>query len=165
MLKDALAGLPTRPVMFVAVIVLVIGLGYHFTTTYRSCRHHAELRGALGAAIDAGARGAGPVRLSALTAFDWDRADVLVNYKPSGSVADCPFQWDWSRETREKLIADDLLTVIVFLRKGRVVSYVEYRRDRAEFIDVKNPYTPESAVFSVSSSPKDAHAFILSPAL
>jgi hypothetical protein len=165
MLKEALAGLPTRPVLYLSSIVLVLGLGYHFTTTYQSCRSHAELRESLHAAIKASADGTvpGPVRLSRITDFPWDRADVLVNYKPGGSTTNCPFQWDWPRETREDLIARDLLTVIVFLQGGKLVNYLEYRRDWADFVDVENPYTAETAVFDVSPSPNDPYAFILSP--
>ena len=163
MLKDALAGLPTRPVLYLSLTVLVLALGYHFATTYRSCRSQAEIREALRAAIEASADGAAPVRLSTITDFAWDRADILVNYKPSGSSTDCPFQWDWSRETRDKLIAGDLLTVIVFLRDGKLVNYLDYRRDWADFVDVSNPYTPETAVFQVSPSPTNPYAFILAP--
>ncbi len=154
-----------RPIMYLSSIVLVLALGYYFSTTYRSCRSHAELREALRAAIQANADGAapGPVRLSQFTDFSWDTAKVFVNYKPDGSTTDCPFQWDWSSETRNKLIADDLLTVIVFLKGGRLVHYLEYRRDWAEFVDLKNPYMPETAVFEVSASPNDPYRFILSP--
>jgi hypothetical protein len=163
MLKDALAGLPTRPVLYLSLTVLVLALGYHFATTYQSCRSHADLRQALGAAIEVSADGTAPVQLSAITDFAWDRADILVNYKPSGSIADCPFQWDWSRDTRAKLIAGDLLTVILFVQGGKLVNYLEYRRDRADFVDVKNPYTPETAVFRATSSPNDPDRFTLSP--
>ena len=165
MLKDALAGLPTRPVLYLSLTVLVLALGYHFATTYRSCRSQADLREALRAAIEASADGAAPVRLSTITDFAWDRADILVNYKPSGSSTDCPFQWDWSQETRDKLIAGDLLTVIVFLKDGKLVRYLESRRDRADFVHVKNPYTPETAVFRVTSPTENPEEFILSPAL
>ena len=105
------------------------------------------------------------MRLSTITDFAWDRADILVNYKPGGSSTDCPFQWDWSRETRDKLIAGDLLTVIVFLKDGKLVRYLEFRRDRADFVHVKNPYTPETAVFRVTSPTENPEEFILSPAL
>jgi len=163
MLKDALAGLPTRPVVYLSLTVLVLGLGYHFATTYQSCWSHAELREALRAAIKASADGAAPVQLAHITDFAWDRADILVNYKPSGSTTDCPFEWDWSRETRQELIAGDLLTVIVFVRDGKLVDYLEYRRDWADFVDVKNPYAPETAVFRASPSPNDPNSFTLAP--
>lgn len=165
MLKDALAGMPTRPVLYLSLTVLVAVLGYHFFTTYQSCRSHGESREALEAAIDASSGADSPLRLSQVTDFAWDRADILVNYKPEGSTTDCPFGWDWSREQRENLVAQDLLTVIVFLRDGKLVNYLEYARDHADFADVENPYTPETAVFRVSPSPSDPGRFILSPAL
>jgi hypothetical protein len=164
MLKDALAGLPTRPILYLSSIVLVLGLGYHFLSTYQSCRSHAGLREALSAAIEAGAEGKVPVALSQITDFAWDRAEILVNYKPGGASTDCPFQWDWSRDARETLIADDLLTVIVFVRDGKLVNYLEYRRDRAKFVGVNNPYSPETAVFRVEPSPDKAGAYVLTPA-
>ena len=49
-------------------------------------------------------------------------------------------------------------------RDERLVDYLEYRRDRAEFSDVNNPYTPETAVFLVSTSPNDPQTPILSSA-
>lgn len=165
MLKDALAGLPTRPVLYLSAVVLVLVLGYHFLSTYVSCNSHAELRRGLRAAIEVGAEGKLPVALSQITDFAWDRAEVLVNYKPGGASTDCPFQWDWSRDAREALIADDLLTVIVFVHEGKLVNYLEYRRDWADFVAVKNPYTPDTAVFRVEPSANKAGAYVLTPAL
>lgn len=162
--QDSLAGLSTRPVLYFALPILVLGIGYHFFSTYQSCSAHAEIRAALGAAIAASAAANTPVELSRVTDFPWDRADILVNYKPQGSTDDCPFGWDWSREKRGKLIAADLLTVVVFLKDGRLVNYLEYPRDQADFVDVANPYTPETAVFKVAPSPDDPSRFILSPA-
>jgi len=164
MLKDALAGMPTRPVLYLSLTVLVAVLGYHFFTTYQSCRSHGEIREALGAAIDASAGADAPLRLSQITDFVWDRADILVNYKPEGSTTDCPFGWDWSREQREKLIAEDLLTVIVFLKDGTLVNYVEYPRDHADFAGVANPYTPQTANFSVTPSQTNTPRYILTRA-
>jgi hypothetical protein len=164
MLKDALAGLPTRPVLYLSVVVLGLGLGYHFLSTYVSCNSHAELRRSLRAAIEAGAESRLSVALSRITDFAWDTAEILVNYKPEGASTDCPFQWDWSRNAREALIADDRLTVIVFLRDGKLVNYLEYRRDQADFVAVENPYTPQTAIFQVEPSPNEADAYILTPA-
>jgi hypothetical protein len=163
-LQSAFAGVSTRPVLYLALPVLILGIGYHFFTTYQGCRSHAVARESLQAAIVASAGDHTPVRLSHVTDFPWDRADILVNYKPEGSTSDCPFGWDWSREKREELIATDLLTVIVFLNGGRLVSYLEHPSDQATFVDVKNPYTPETAVFDVSPLPEDPSRFVLSPA-
>ena len=165
MLKDALAGLPTRPVLYLSLTVLVLGLGYHFLTTYQDCSSHANLRESLRAAIRTSADGTVPVQLAQITDFPWDRADILVNYKPGGATIDCPFHWDWSRDTRDKLIAENLLTVIVFLRDGRLVNYLEYRSDLADFVAVKNPYSPDKAAFRVAPSPINPKGFILTPVM
>ena len=166
MLKGALAGMSVRPILYLSSVVLVLALAYYLSTTYQSCRSHAEFREALRAAIKASGDGAapGPVHLSQIADFQWDTAEIFVNYKPDGSTTDCPFQWDWSSAARGQLIAEDLLTVIVFLKGGRLVNYLEYRRDWADFVDVKNPYTPETAVFQVAPSSTNPYVYILMPA-
>jgi hypothetical protein len=165
MLKEALAGFPTRPLFYLSTVVLVAGLGYHFATTYQSCRSHAVLRETLWRAVESAANGNDSLRLARITEFPWDRAEILVNYKPGGRPGDCPFQWDWSREEREELIAADALTVVVFVRNGKLVDYLETRRDRVEFVGVTNPYTPETAVFRVTPAAKKSEGFILTPSL
>jgi len=165
MLKDALAGLPTRPALYLSLAVLILGLGYHFLTTYQECSSHAELRESLRGEIKARVADAAPMRLTQVTDFPWDRADILVNYKPSGETTDCPFQWGWSRDVRDKLIAEDMLTVIVFLRDDKMVNYLEYRGDRADFVDVKNPYSPQTAIFRVEPSPHSPDGYTLTPVL
>ena len=165
MLKAALAGFPTRPALYLSLAVLVFGFGYHFLTTYQSCRGHAVLRETLWRAVDSAASENDPLRLAKVTGFPWDRAEILVNYKPGGRPGDCPFQWDWSREEREALIAADGLTVIVFVRNGKLVDYLEIRRDRVEFVAVRNPYTPETAIFRVTPSAENRGQFLLTPSL
>jgi len=165
MIRDALAGLPTRPALYLSLTVLILGLGYHFLTVYQGCNSHAELRESLRVAIKASADGGVPMELAGITAFPWDSAEILVNYKPDGATSDCPFQWDWSRDTRDQLIAGDLLTVIVFVRDGRMVNYLEYRSDRAEFVDLKNPYSPQTAIFRVAPSPRNSNGYRLTPLL
>ena len=159
------AGLPTRPVYYLALVLFVLAASYYYGTAYRDCTAHATLRDRVGAVIErsGGANTSNSFRLSAITDFAWDRADILVNFKPDGTTADCPFGWDWSREKRDALVADDLLTVVVFSQSGNIVNYLEYRRDWADFLDVANPYTPSTAVFKVRRSPTDPPTFILTP--
>lgn len=163
MLRQALAGLPTRPAIYLSATVLVLGLAYHFATTYQSCHGHAALRAALSAAIASSAARDTPLRLEQITGFSWDKAEILVNYKPAGVSTDCPFGWDWSRAARESLIAKDLLTVIVFLRAGKLVNYLEIRGDRAHFDDVENPYTPGTAVFRAVRSANNPEQYLVTP--
>ena len=164
MLREALAGLPTRPAVYLSVIAVVLGLGYHFVTTYQSCRGHAALREALSVAVTSSAARAIPLRLAQITDFPWDRAEILVNYKPGGASTDCPFQWDWSRTAREEIIAKDLLTVIVFVRDGKLVNYLEIRSDQVRFADIENPYSPETAVFRAARSQVSPEQYLLIPA-
>jgi hypothetical protein len=163
LLRESLAGLPTRPVLILSISVIVLGLGYHLYSTYRSCTTHAKLREALGAAIEERVEGVGRgvLRLSEITDFDWDSAQIIVNYKPEGAVADCPFKWDWTRQTREAYIDNDLLSVIVFLREGKMVNYIEYPRNEAEFVNVEDSYSPATAVFRVESPPSGRFDIIL----
>jgi hypothetical protein len=163
-IQDSLSGLSTRPILIFALPILILGAGWHFFTTYQDCSEHAELRARLGAAIAASAESGTLVEIARITDFPWERADILVNYKPEGATDDCPFGWDWSRAEREKLIAADLLTVIVFLNGGRLVNYLEYPRDQADFARVQNPYTPGTARFEATPSPDGASRFVLSPA-
>ena len=163
MLRQALAGLPTRPAVYLSALVLILGLAYHFATTYQSCRGHAALREALSSAVASSAARETALRLEQVTDFAWDRAEILVNYKPAGSSTDCPFQWDWSREAREKLIAEDLLTVIVFIRDGKLVNYVEMRSDRLRFEGIKNPFTPATAVFRAVRSRNNPEQYLVTP--
>lgn len=162
-LQNALAGLPTRPVFYIALPVMLLGVGYHLFTTWESCTRHAAMRETLRTAAVSGARDSRPVRLSSVTDFEWDRVEVLVDYEPEGASTDCPFGWDWSREHRERLIAADRLTVIVFLKDGRLVDYVEVSRDEVDFAGIDNPYTPESALFAAAPSPQDPYRLLLTP--
>jgi hypothetical protein len=163
-IQDSFAGLSTRPVLIFALPILILGAGWHFFATYQSCNGHAELRARLGSAIAASAESGTLVEIARITDFPWERADILVNYKPEGATDNCPFGWDWSRAEREKLIAEDLLTVIVFLNGGRLVDYLEYPRDHADFAGVANPYTPQTAIFSVTSSQTNPPRYILTHA-
>ena len=163
MLRQALAGLPTRPAVYLSAAVLLLGLAYHFATTYQSCHNHAALRAALSAAVASSAAQKTPLRLAQITGFRWDKAEILINYKPAGASTDCPFEWDWSRETRERLISRDLLTVIVFLRDGKLVNYVETRSDRVRFDDIEDSYTPAMAVFRAARSRSDPEQYLVTP--
>jgi hypothetical protein len=159
------AGLPTKPIFYLALAIFAGILSYHYGSTYQRCTSQAELRAKLRAAIQAQDQLAMPkrVHLSRITDFEWDRADVLVNYKPDGATANCPFGWDWSRAERAALVAEDLLTVIVFSSGGKIRHYIEYRRDWADFVQIQNPYTPKTAVFQVRRSPTNEFDVVLTP--
>ena len=166
MLKRLFAGLPTKPIYYVALTVFPLAVLYHYGTIYRDCSGHAGLRAAFLSALSAPAESNAPARLhlAGLTDFEWDAATIVVNYQPTGSTTDCPFGWDWSEEQREDLIRNDLLTIIVFKHRGQVVNYIEFNRYRAEFVEIENPYTPDRAVFEIRRTPTGRSELLLVPA-
>jgi hypothetical protein len=153
-IRRALSSLPSRPAPYVAIAMIAGVLIYQYGGDYLSCTAHAEARARLEAAIEDAAWPGGPRRLdlAEIAVFDWDRLDIAVAYRPDAEVPGCPLGWDWSAAEREALVADGLLTVLVFSRDGTVVDYIEHRADRGEFRDIVNPYTRESAVFAVDPS-------------
>ncbi len=150
MRRKFFANLPNpRPILVIAPVLIVLALAYHFGTSYRSCSYQRDFRERLRAGIETAAPPPAVMRLADIADFQWDAATVLVNYKPDNRTTDCLFGWDWSEAERARLVAEDLLTLIVFSRDGRVVGHVEYRADWAGFPESRAPYDRASAAFEV----------------
>ena len=151
MRRKFFANLPNpRPILVIAPVLIVLALAYHFGTSYRSCSYQRDFRERLRAGIEtAAAKRPAVVRLADIADYQWDTATILINYKPDSRTTDCPFGWDWTEAERASLVGDDLLTLIVFSRGGRVVGHVEYRADWAEFPDTSKPYDRNTAIFEV----------------
>ena len=149
--RRALSSLPSRPALYVSIAMIAGLMIYRYGSDYLRCSAHAEARAGLEAAIAAAAASGGTGRLAVadITDFDWDRLDIQVAYKPEVEVPGCPLGWDWSAAERDALVAEGLLTVLVFGRGGTVVDYIEHRADNGAFRDIANPYTRDSAVFAV----------------
>ena len=162
-IRRALNVVPTRPVLVLAPLVVVLALTYWFGSDYGRCTGHAKFRERFTEAVRAAAAGGRRLVLADLTAFSWDRALIQPGFKPGGLGPDCAFGWDWSRGEREALAAAGRLTVIAFVRGGRVVEYVELRGDRIRFRDLANPYTPATAIFRVHAATDEAGGFVLDP--
>lgn len=162
----ALGSISPRPVLVVAPALIVLGISYHFGSQYRTCTGHAGLRQSLTDALQAASvdPARARVHLADIAKFDWDEARIQVNFKPDLRTPDCPFGWDWSRAEREALVEQDLLTVIAFARDGRIVDYLEYRRDWADFKDISNPYTQETAVFTAELEDSSLERLTVRPA-
>ncbi|MCP4329610.1 MAG: hypothetical protein GY791_14375 [Alphaproteobacteria bacterium] len=161
-LRRALDSLPARPAVFISAALIVGVLLYRYGGEYLDCSAHAGLRDRLHRAVEQAAGGAngGRVVLAEVTDFAWSRADIQVNFKPEVEVPGCPLGWDWSTEERAALVADDLLTVIVFSQNGALVNFLEYRSDWGVFRDAAGPFTPETAVFAATD---EGGSVILSP--
>jgi len=152
-IRRALNSLPSRPALYLSIATIAGVLIYIYGRDYIRCTAHADARAGLEAAIAAAAApgGSGRLALADIAAFDWDRVDIQVAYRPDAEIPGCPLGWDWSAEDRDALVAGGLLTVIVFSRDGTVVDYIEHRADRGQFRDIANPYAPDDAVFVVDS--------------
>ena len=160
------ASLPNpRPILVIAPALIVLALAYHFGTTYQSCSHHRQYRERLRTGIESAASRSTYLRLAEIADFQWSTATILVNYKPDARTTDCPFGWDWSAAERAEIVADDLLTLIVFSRRGRVVDHMEYRADWAVFPDSGKPYDRNTAIFEVRRPAGPGTRPVLRPAL
>lgn len=153
-IRRALSSLPSRPAPYLSIVMIAGVLVYLYGGDYLRCTAHAEARAGLESAIAAAAASAAPggtgrLAVADIADFDWDRLDIQVAYTPDAEIPSCPLGWDWSAEDREALVAEGLLTVLVFSRGGAVVDYIEHRADRGDFRDIANPYTRENAVFAV----------------
>lgn len=166
MIRHALSSIPVKPVLWIAPVVIVLGLVYHYWGAYARCTYHADLRDRLQRAIaDAGASAGSSerrLRLADVVDFDWDRVSIAVGFRPDGRTPDCPFGWDWSSDERARLGEEGRLVLFAFSRRGQYVDYLEYRRDWADFEGVEAPLTPETAVFEVRR-PAAGAAAVLRP--
>jgi hypothetical protein len=147
-IRRALGTLPARPAVYVSIAIVVAVLTYQYGSRYLACTGQASLRDRLHAAVVGAADDGRPLVLANVMDFDWDRVEIQTEYDPGIEVPGCPLGWGWSTEERERLIADGLLTLLVFSRAGALAEYVEYRSDWGTFQELSNPYDPESAVFS-----------------
>lgn len=154
-IKDALSTIPSKPALYIAPILVVLVLSLYYRDQYNQCTgiktERAELNRFL-QAMDASQT----FRLVEFTDFDWNKVRIVASVKP-GTIADeCPFDWNWESGERDSLIADGLLTALVFGQKGQVVRYLELRGDEVEFRGAEGHLVPENAVFSVRRKSGDA---------
>ncbi len=155
MIKDALSTIPSKPALFIAPILVVLVLSLYYRDQYIQCtgikRERATLNDYL-QSLDVSK----PFRMVDFTSFGWNKVRIVAPVKP-GTIADeCPFDWNWASGERDSLLADGLLTSIVFGQKGQVVRYLELRGDEVEFRGAEGHLVPENAVFSVKRKSGEA---------
>ena len=164
MFRNLLHGMPTKPVVYLAPILMVLVLSWYYFDRYQDCSAHASVREALyrGAASSVGTI----FKMSEVTPYTWTRVLLAPGYSLDGEP-DCPFSWDWPSGMREQLAAADRLGIIVFVNelvdKGGVVltDYVEYDTARVHFRTLgKRAMIPSQATFWVYPS---SNGLILEP--
>jgi len=161
MIRRHLQGMPTRPAVVLAVIVVIGSVGGYYYQRYNDCRYHATLREHLYAQISAHS---GPtIALKALIPFAWQRLIIYTGYQSTGKFPECPFGWDWSGQYRQSLLDRSELNVLVFSREGRYPDYIDFSKSQINFPGIRQTYTPETAVFSITRQAGRKVGILLKP--
>ena len=150
MIKDAFTTLPAKPALYIAPILVVLVLSLYYRDQYEQCTGIKRERTALNDYLRS-LDGSKPFRMADFTAFEWNKVRIVASVKPDTFNDACPFDWNWSDEERESLIASGHLAALVFGLQGRVVRHLEVNGAEVRFRGTgDNNLTPRSAVFDVS---------------
>jgi hypothetical protein len=151
MIKNALSAVPSRPVVFIVPLVVLLVLSFYYWDKYSRCTSNKQFRSSLNELLHAQDSGA-LFRLADITGFMWDRVRIVTNFKPENKTGECPFGWNWATGNRDSLIASGLLTVLIFVDKGTMVEVLELSGDEVAFHGADSSLTPNAAVFSIGTN-------------
>ncbi len=157
MIGRMLEGYPSKPAVVVAVILIISAMSIYYFDQNRTCTDIASMRSQLYSLAENNV--SNEIRLVDTTDIQWDKARIIVDYKTEGKLLDCPFDWGWTQQHRQELMARGLLNMIVFTWKDVVIAYLDFNRDRVDFELVDIIVTPDSAVFSVERN--DTNTYLL----
>ena len=148
MIRQALSALPTRPIVYIAPLIVIAVLSFYSADLYSRCTAAREFRASLNEALERSGAGSA-FRLADAIGFDWDRVRIVTGFKPERPANECPFGWNWADGEREALIASGRLTALLFVHEGALVNFLEVRADEVAFADVDSSLSLEDAVFAV----------------
>lgn len=162
-IRDALSQLPSWPGFAIAAVaVLSIG-GWYYGTTYVKCIELRNGRAGLQQAIDAAAQSASRVlNLDHVVPGTWDEARIVQGHRPGQVPLNCPFGWDMTWRERQALIDAGHFTVIGFFNGNEFQHYIEYRGDRAVFVEPPKSIARANARFLVAAPQSVAGPYVLS---
>lgn len=149
-IKDALSILPARPVLYLVPLIVVIVLTFYYRERYNNCVDIKSDRAELVAFLTELELPA-QFHLQAFTGFRWDKVRIVARLDPGTVSVECPFDWNWPAGQREQLIADGLLSALIFGQQGRIVRYLELRNDEVAIRGAEHQLTPDTAVFDVEA--------------
>ncbi|MDH3630326.1 MAG: hypothetical protein OER98_04325 [Gammaproteobacteria bacterium] len=152
MIKNALSVMPTRPIVYIVPAIVILVMSFYYGDLYAKCQGNKQFRTSLNELL-ATTDASGKFRLTDVTDFGWDRVRVVTEFKPEASGSECPFDWNWPSGERDSLIASGLLTVLVFVRRGAIVNYLELRHDEVAFHGADSSLSPHAAVFGIGANP------------
>ena len=160
MIKNALSVMPTRPIVYIVPLMVIVVMSFYYGEIYSKCTDNREFRASLNGLLATTDTTAG-FRLADATNFAWDRVRIVTDFKPEASGDTCPFDWNWPRGERDSLIDSGLLTVLIFVHRAAIVNYLELRHDEVAFQSLDSSLSPQSAVFSIRSNQDKDGAFAL----
>ena len=155
MIRRALSVLPTRPIVYIVPLIVVVVMSFYYQDIYTKCVDNKRFRTSLNELLfskDAPAH----FQLMDFTDFRWDRVRIVTNFQPEKRNTECPFGWNWPDGERESLIASGLLTVLIFAQEGMIVKYHELRSDELAFRGMDSSLTPVAAVFGIGKNPDNS---------
>lgn len=161
MIRRALSVLPTRPIVYIVPVLVVLVLSFYYRDIHQKCADNKQFRRALVELLNAVDR-PGQFRLLDFTDFRWDKVRIVAKFEPERRNTECPFDWNWPSGVRDTLIANGLLTVLIFAQDGVIVKYHELRSDELAFRGAESSLTPQTAVFDVARDSVDSGAVTLS---
>lgn len=151
MIRNALSVLPTRPVLYLVPVLVVLVMSFYYWDVYSKCDNNKQFRTSLNELLHS-MDGPEKFRLTDFTGFTWDRVRIVENFKPERRNTECPFGWNWPGDERDSLMTSGLLTVLIFVHEGIIVGYQELRSDEVAFRGVDASLTTEAAVFKVKKN-------------
>jgi hypothetical protein len=160
MIRNALSVLPTRPIMYIVPLIVVLVMSFYYWDIYTKCASNKQFRISLNESLHA-ADAAKQFRLTDFTDFYWDRVRIVENFSPERRDVECLFGWNWASGERESLMASGLLTVLIFAQEGTIVEYHELRGDEVAFRGADSSLTPQAAVFNIGTNPVNSSGVTL----
>lgn len=152
-IRRALSALPTKPVLIVAPLIVIVVLAFYYRDRHASCTEMKQFRATLGASLDAIAARE-RVRLADLTDFPWDRVRVVTGFVPHDRGPACPFAWNWADGERTALIEAGALTALIFAHGEQIAAYREIDGREIVIRGVTSLLTPQSAIFELTRAPE-----------
>jgi hypothetical protein len=149
-IRDALSVIPARPVVFVVPVIVVLVMSWYYWDMYSKCTDIKQFRASLNQELHS-LQTPAHFRLVDFTRFKWDQVRIVAQFEPEIRSTECPLGWNWPSGERDSLIASGLLTVMIFLQKGVIVSYLELRSDEVAFRGAETSLSPQAAVFNIGT--------------
>jgi hypothetical protein len=151
MIRNILSVMPTRPILYIVPVIVVLVLSFYYGDMHSRCTSNKQFRISLNELLHS--EGAGTqLRLTDVTRFVWDRVRIVTNFKPESRNNECPFGWNWPDGERDSLIASGLLTVLIFVDHAAIVEYFELRSDEVAFRGADFSLSPAAAVFAIGAN-------------